>query len=43
LTGNYIRIYASAEHDIENQLLPVRLDALDGDGMRGSLLTPASV
>jgi threonylcarbamoyladenosine tRNA methylthiotransferase MtaB len=43
LTGNYIRVYASAEHDIENQLLPAYLDALEGDGMRGSLLTPASV
>jgi threonylcarbamoyladenosine tRNA methylthiotransferase MtaB len=43
LTGNYIRVYASAEHEIENQLLPARLDALEGDGMRGSLLTPTSV
>jgi hypothetical protein len=38
LTGNYIRVYAFAEHDIENQLLPVRLERLTEDGARGVLL-----
>jgi threonylcarbamoyladenosine tRNA methylthiotransferase MtaB len=35
LTGNYLRVYACAEDDIENQLLPVRLEELSGDGVRG--------
>jgi threonylcarbamoyladenosine tRNA methylthiotransferase MtaB len=38
LTGNYIRVYAPAKHDIENQLLPARLQSLHGEGVRGSLL-----
>jgi threonylcarbamoyladenosine tRNA methylthiotransferase MtaB len=38
LTGNYIRVYALAKHDIENQLLAARLDALAEDGLRGTVL-----
>jgi threonylcarbamoyladenosine tRNA methylthiotransferase MtaB len=38
LTGNYIRVYALAKHDIQNHILPTRLEALFNDGMQGSLL-----
>ncbi len=38
LTGNYIRIYAFAKDDIQNRLLPVRLDNLHDDGVQGSFV-----
>jgi threonylcarbamoyladenosine tRNA methylthiotransferase MtaB len=38
LTGNYIRVYALAKHDLENRILPARLDSLRGDGVEGALL-----
>jgi threonylcarbamoyladenosine tRNA methylthiotransferase MtaB len=38
LTGNYIRVYALAKHDIENQILPVRMDSRYADGLLGTLV-----
>jgi threonylcarbamoyladenosine tRNA methylthiotransferase MtaB len=38
LTGNYMRIYADAEDDLQNQILPVRLDSLHAGGVRGALM-----
>jgi len=42
LTGNYIRVYALAKHDIENRILPARLEALFNDGMQGAPLIGSS-
>jgi len=38
LTGNYIKVYAKSNHDLTNQLLPVRLARLYRDGIRGEIL-----
>jgi len=38
LTGNYIRVYALAKHDIRNRIIPARLDALARDGLQGTLV-----
>jgi len=38
LTGNYVRVYAGADDDLQNRLLPVRLEALNHDGVRGVLV-----
>ena len=38
LTGNYARVYAGADDDLQNRLLPVRLEALNHDGVRGVLV-----
>jgi threonylcarbamoyladenosine tRNA methylthiotransferase MtaB len=38
LTGNYIRLYACAEDDLQNRILPVRLDSLQPGGVRGTLM-----
>jgi len=35
LTGNYIRVYTAASEDLTNRLLPVRLERLEAEGMRG--------
>lgn len=45
LTGNYIRVYTAASEDLTNQLLPVRLERLEAEGMRGviALTETASV
>lgn len=32
-TGNYIKVSTNCEYDIQNRLLPARLQALNGDGM----------
>ena len=37
LTGNYTRVYAGANDDLQNRLLPVRLEALNHDGVRAFL------
>jgi len=38
LTGNYIRVYALAKHDIGNRIISARLDALTKDGLQGTLM-----
>jgi threonylcarbamoyladenosine tRNA methylthiotransferase MtaB len=38
LTGNYLRVYATADADLENRLVPARLTALHADGMLGELV-----
>jgi threonylcarbamoyladenosine tRNA methylthiotransferase MtaB len=38
LTGNYMRIYATAEDDLQNRILPARLESLHAGGVRGALL-----
>ena len=38
LTGNYIRVYALAKHDIGNRIIPARLDALAKDGLQGTVM-----
>ena len=43
LTGNYIRVYALAKHEMENRILPARLEALCNDGMQGALLIGSPV
>jgi threonylcarbamoyladenosine tRNA methylthiotransferase MtaB len=35
LTANYIRVYARSEADLSNQILPVKLGEIRGDGMWG--------
>ncbi len=35
LTANYIRVYTSADEDMENQIRPTRLLTLEGEGMAG--------
>lgn len=44
LTGNYVRVYTAASEDLTNRLLPVRLERLEAEGMRGVIAlteTPA--
>ena len=38
LTGNYMRLYACANDDLQNRLLPVRLESLQDQGVRGVLV-----
>ncbi|MDO8616952.1 MAG: tRNA (N(6)-L-threonylcarbamoyladenosine(37)-C(2))-methylthiotransferase MtaB [Dehalococcoidia bacterium] len=42
LTANYVRVYTSADVDLSNRLLPVRLTGLEGADLRG-VLEEASV
>jgi threonylcarbamoyladenosine tRNA methylthiotransferase MtaB len=37
LTGNYIRVYTSADRDLTNQVLPARLNRIDGERTFGEL------
>ncbi|MDO8567555.1 MAG: tRNA (N(6)-L-threonylcarbamoyladenosine(37)-C(2))-methylthiotransferase MtaB [Dehalococcoidales bacterium] len=37
LTGNYTRVYARSEDNLENRLLPVKLAKIYGDGVWGEL------
>ncbi|HEV8575104.1 MAG TPA: tRNA (N(6)-L-threonylcarbamoyladenosine(37)-C(2))-methylthiotransferase MtaB [Dehalococcoidia bacterium] len=41
LTGNYMRVYTSAECDLSNQLLPTRLVGLEGEQVIGLTKTMA--
>jgi threonylcarbamoyladenosine tRNA methylthiotransferase MtaB len=38
LTGNYIRLYAGADDDLQNRVLPAHLVELLGSGVRASLM-----
>jgi threonylcarbamoyladenosine tRNA methylthiotransferase MtaB len=38
LTDNYIRVYAESSQDLTNELLPVRLTEIKGDGVWGEVL-----
>jgi threonylcarbamoyladenosine tRNA methylthiotransferase MtaB len=38
LTGNYIRIYADSEDDLQNRILPARLGPLHAGGVRGTVI-----
>jgi threonylcarbamoyladenosine tRNA methylthiotransferase MtaB len=40
LTGNYVRVYTSADYDLGNQILPARLVETDGDETAGVLEAP---
>ena len=40
LTDNYLRVTASAPRQMWNQITPVRLSALEGDGLRGQIESP---
>jgi threonylcarbamoyladenosine tRNA methylthiotransferase MtaB len=42
LTGNYMRIYADADDDLQNRILPVRLESLHAGGVRGALISRAA-
>jgi len=37
LTGNYIKVYAESTEDLTNKLLPVRLESIWKDGVRGTI------
>ena len=41
LTDNYLRVTANAPRQMWNQITPVRLSALEGDGLQGQVETPA--
>jgi threonylcarbamoyladenosine tRNA methylthiotransferase MtaB len=38
LTGNYMRVVASSDGDLSNQIRPVRLKSIEGDVLRGELV-----
>jgi threonylcarbamoyladenosine tRNA methylthiotransferase MtaB len=38
LTGNYMRLYAGADDDLQNRILPARLVELLGSGVRANLM-----
>lgn len=38
LTGNYLRAYAAADADLENQLIPARLTAIYADGLLAEII-----
>ncbi len=38
LTDNYIKVYTKSSQDLTNQLLPVKLVEVDGDGVWGLML-----
>jgi len=40
LTDNYIRVHVDAPEALVNQLVPVRLVAVDGDEVRGEWMAP---
>jgi len=37
LTGNYIKVYTESTEDLTNKLLPVRLESIWKDGVRGTI------
>ncbi len=42
LTDTYIRVKVRGEENLENRLIPVRLEAIDGQTMQGEILTEFS-
>jgi threonylcarbamoyladenosine tRNA methylthiotransferase MtaB len=34
-TDNYIKVYIKSQHDLANQIMPVRLGEISGDGVWG--------
>lgn len=41
LTGNYLKVYTQSDKDLSNQLLPVKLEKVRGDGMGGIIRSSA--